>query len=239
VVAAAVLRRSRLWIRHYNRKNDRETEREISPQRLVHYRGNWYVERLLPRARSAAQLAVDAIRTAELREARARKSPPPSWTSTLARATASSPAARCSGPSLRFTPEAARWWPRKAGTEAARALRPRRSYLLEVPYSHDRELLMELLKFGADVEVLEPSELRRRVETRSGWLRSVTESGCRGALRARGSLDEIVENVALHALDLQPVAGAELGPFLRPCALRRSSSRRSNFATRSRVTASS
>ena len=54
---------------------------------------------------------------------------------------------------------------------------------------------------------------------RSGRLRSVTESGCRGALRARGSLDEIVEYVALHALDLQPVAGAELGPFLRPCAL--------------------
>src|SRR5882762_6822078 len=44
LVAAAVLRRSRLWIRHYNRKDDRETEREISPQRLVHYRGNWYVD---------------------------------------------------------------------------------------------------------------------------------------------------------------------------------------------------
>src|SRR5881396_2357734 len=54
---------------------------------------------------------------------------------------------------------------------------------------------------------------------RFGKPRSVTESGCRGALRARGSLDEIVENVALHALDLQPVAGAQLGPFLRPCAL--------------------
>src|SRR2546426_631684 len=34
LVAAAVLRRARLWIRHYNRKDDRETEREISPQRL-------------------------------------------------------------------------------------------------------------------------------------------------------------------------------------------------------------
>jgi len=28
--------------------------------------------------------------------------------------------------------------------------------------------------------------------------------------------DEIVENLALHALDLQPVAGAERGPFLGP-----------------------
>ncbi len=66
--------------------------------------------------------------------------------------------------SLRFTPEAARW-------VAAQIWHPKQrarfdedgSYLLEVPYSHDRELLMEILKFGADVEVLQPSELRRRV----------------------------------------------------------------------------
>src|SRR6186997_1639903 len=36
-IAAAVLKRSRLWIRHYNRKSDQQTEREVSPQRLVHY----------------------------------------------------------------------------------------------------------------------------------------------------------------------------------------------------------
>ena len=40
---------------------------------------------------------------------------------------------------------------------------PDGSYLLEVPYSHDRELLMEILKFGADVEVLAPDSLRGRV----------------------------------------------------------------------------
>jgi predicted DNA-binding transcriptional regulator YafY len=40
---------------------------------------------------------------------------------------------------------------------------PEGSYLLEVPYSHDRELLMEVLKFGADVEVLAPDSLRRAV----------------------------------------------------------------------------
>jgi predicted DNA-binding transcriptional regulator YafY len=35
--------------------------------------------------------------------------------------------------------------------------------VLEVPYSHDRELLMEILKFGADVEVLAPEALRQRL----------------------------------------------------------------------------
>ncbi len=37
------------------------------------------------------------------------------------------------------------------------------SYLLEVPYSDDRELVMEILKYASDVEVLSPSSLRTRV----------------------------------------------------------------------------
>ncbi|MGQ0544264.1 MAG: WYL domain-containing protein [Betaproteobacteria bacterium] len=65
---------------------------------------------------------------------------------------------------LRFTPEAARW-------VAAQSWHPKQrsrfeedgSYVLELPYSEDRELLMEILKFGADVEVLAPASLRSRV----------------------------------------------------------------------------
>lgn len=35
--------------------------------------------------------------------------------------------------------------------------------MLEIPYSDDRELLMDILRHGADVEVLEPPQLRKRV----------------------------------------------------------------------------
>src|SRR5687767_2211139 len=71
VIAAALLKRSRLWIRHYNRKEDRETEREISPQRLVHYRDNWYVDGYCHLREDLWSFAVDAIRGAEVRGARA------------------------------------------------------------------------------------------------------------------------------------------------------------------------
>ncbi|WP_213959596.1 WYL domain-containing protein, partial [Variovorax sp. dw_954] len=37
------------------------------------------------------------------------------------------------------------------------------SYVLEVPYSKDQELVMDVLRYGADVEVLAPSDLRKRV----------------------------------------------------------------------------
>ena len=40
---------------------------------------------------------------------------------------------------------------------------PDGSYLLEIPYADDRELLMYILRHGPDVEVLAPASLRGRV----------------------------------------------------------------------------
>jgi predicted DNA-binding transcriptional regulator YafY len=67
---------------------------------------------------------------------------------------------------LRFSEQRARWvaaeeWhpqQRASFDEAGR-------YVLEVPYSQDPELMMDILKHGPDVEVLEPTELRERVAT--------------------------------------------------------------------------
>ena len=63
-VANALLKRTRLRIRHYNRVEDRETEREISPQRLVHYRDNWYVDAWCHLRNDLRSFSVDAIREA-------------------------------------------------------------------------------------------------------------------------------------------------------------------------------
>ena len=66
---------------------------------------------------------------------------------------------------LRFTKHRAQWvedelWhPQQMATQE-----PDGSYLLKVPYSDDRELLGDILRFGADVQVLEPKELRAKVQ---------------------------------------------------------------------------
>src|SRR5207237_1305000 len=44
LIASAVLGRSRLKLTYWNRSRDEVTEREVSPQRLVHYRNNWYLD---------------------------------------------------------------------------------------------------------------------------------------------------------------------------------------------------
>ena len=35
--------------------------------------------------------------------------------------------------------------------------------MLEIPYADERELVMDILKHGADIEVLAPETLRQRV----------------------------------------------------------------------------
>ena len=163
-VAAAVLRRARLWIRHYNRKDDRETEREISPQRLVHYRGNWYVDGWCHLREDLRSFAVDALRAAELREARAKEIPAAALDTHLGSGYGIFSGKTVEWAQLRFTPEAARWVAAQSWHPNQRArFEPDGSYVLEVPYAHDRELLMEILKHGADVEVLAPDSLRSRV----------------------------------------------------------------------------
>jgi predicted DNA-binding transcriptional regulator YafY len=164
VTARAVLTRSRLWIRHYNRKENRETEREISPQRLVHYRDNWYVDGYCHRSEGLRTFAVDAIRAAELREARAKELPAAELDAHLGSGYGIFAGREVQWAKLRFTAEAARW-------VAAQSWHPDQksrfeengSYVLELPYANDRELLMEILKYGADVEVLAPASLRDRV----------------------------------------------------------------------------
>jgi len=65
---------------------------------------------------------------------------------------------------LKFTPEAARWvsaqsWHPKQRTRVEKD----GSFVLEVPYAEDRELVMEILKYGPDVEVISPEPLRKRI----------------------------------------------------------------------------
>jgi len=71
---------------------------------------------------------------------------------------------------LRFTPERARWVASEQWHPQQRSrFDADGSYLLELPYSDHRELVMDILKHGPEVEIVGPESLRKVV---------------RGALRA-------------------------------------------------------
>lgn len=164
VIAAGVLKRKRLWIRHYKRGDDRETEREISPQRLIHYRENWYVDGYCHMRNDVRSFAMDAIREAQLRDTRAKEIAKAELDEHLASGYGIFAGKNVEWATLKFTPQSARWVSAQIWHPKQRSrIEKDGTYVLEIPYSDDRELVMEIMKFGPDVEVLEPAALRRRV----------------------------------------------------------------------------
>jgi predicted DNA-binding transcriptional regulator YafY len=163
-VAQATLNRRRLKVRHYNRMEDRETERVISPQRLVHYRDNWYVDAYCHLREDLRSFAVDAIRAVDPLDERVKEVPKAELDEYLKSGYGIFAGKRVTWAKLRFSPLAARWVASQSWHSKQKcAFEADGSYLLEIPYSDDRELLMDILKFGSDVEVLEPPALRKRV----------------------------------------------------------------------------
>lgn len=164
LMADALTRRRRLFIAYRSRSRDEMTEREISPQRLVHYRDNWYVDAWCHLRKGLRSFAVERIHDAQPR-------PRPAINVAERRldnhfATAYGIFAGRPGETavLRFSPECARWvadeeWhPRQEGRFEADG-----SYELRIPYGDPRELVMDILKHGPRVEVLAPVALRQEV----------------------------------------------------------------------------
>ncbi len=164
VVATALLRRRRLHIRHYHRARDRETEREVSPQRLVYYRDNWYLDAWCHLRKDLRSFAVDAIRAAVLLDARAKEVPRAELDAYLSSGYGIFAGRQVEWAQLRFSAPAARWAAAQTWHPQQRAQADAEGrWVLELPYADDRELVMDILRYGADVEVLGPPDLRRRV----------------------------------------------------------------------------
>jgi len=164
IVAQAAMKRRRLHIKHYNRMEDRHTERDISPQRLVHYRDNWYVDAWCHLREDLRSFSVDAMQDAQLLDARAKEVPKRELDAFLQSGYGIFSGREVTWAKLRFSPKAARWVSKRSWHGKQRsAFDADGSYVLEFPYTDDRELLMDVLRHGEDVEVLEPASLRKRV----------------------------------------------------------------------------
>ncbi len=168
-VAGALAQRQRLQIRYFNRGADAHSERVVSPQRLAYYRDNWYLDAWCHLREALRTFALDAIEGATALDA----APLEVAEEELDRHYASSYGIFAGVPDqvavLRFSPERARWvskeqWHRD---QEGRFLDDG-CYELRVPYSSQLELVMDVLKYGPDVEVIAPKALREAVARRLG-----------------------------------------------------------------------
>jgi predicted DNA-binding transcriptional regulator YafY len=163
-VGVALFKRQRIEIQYYARASNEITLREISPQRLIHYRDNWYLDAWCHLRDGLRGFSLDGIRAITPVNKKAIDVSIKSLDQFLATSYGIFAGESKHTAKLKFTPERARWvaaelWhPEQRGS-----FNESGAYILEFPYSDDRELLLDIAKHGAAVEVISPKILRDKV----------------------------------------------------------------------------
>ncbi len=163
-VCTATLKRLRLRMTYQSRTKDERTEREVSPQRLVYYRANWYLDSWCHWRNGLRSFAVDMIQNAEVSDEAAAEVPVEALDEHLGDGYGILAGTAKHTAVLRFEPRVARWVSREVWhSRQTSEVEASGHLVLKVPYAQDHEITMDILRYGADVEVLAPEELRRRV----------------------------------------------------------------------------
>ncbi|MFT3761428.1 MAG: YafY family protein [Pseudoxanthomonas sp.] len=165
-VAAAVLERRQLAFEYRARSTDERTRRTVSPQRITHYRDNWYLDAWDHDRQALRSFAVDRIGNARVLNEAARDIGEDELKQHLASSYGIFSGEPKGWATIVFSARAARWvadeqWHSK---QQGRFLADGR-YELKVPYSASRELLMDVLHYGADAEIVEPASLREQARS--------------------------------------------------------------------------
>lgn len=166
-VASALLQRKRLSLTYIGRDRDEASKRDVSPQRLTHYRDNWYLDAWCHRAKELRIFALDRMLNAGVIDQAAQEIAEDQLDRHFASSYGIFAGIPCDTAVLRFSAERARWVAEEQGhpQQQSRFLDDGR-YELSLPYSDLRELVMDILKYGPDVEVIAPDTLVDEIKQR-------------------------------------------------------------------------
>ena len=167
LVAGALMQRRRLSMVYHGRERDAATQRTVSPQRLVHYRDNWYLDAWCHTRRGLRSFSLDRIRKGRDTGETAVDIDDERLDRHFAGAYGIFSGSPRNTAVLSFSPERARWvaeehWHR----DQQGRFREDGGFELRVPYNDPRELVMDILKHGPHVEVVRPASLRREIRAR-------------------------------------------------------------------------
>lgn len=163
-VMGALIGRQRLHISYHGRRKDDISERDISPQRLTQYRNSWYLDAWCHKASGLRSFSLERISDQSLLGEEAKEVP-----AKVLAGHFDSAYGIFSGPAehlaiLKFTAEMSRWiaeeqWhPDQKGSYDDEG-----AWTLQLPFSSPRELVMDIMRYGPEVEVISPDSLRDAV----------------------------------------------------------------------------
>lgn len=166
IVAAALLGQKRLQIDYYSRARDDVSEREVSPQLLIHYRGNWYLGAWCHKQNAMRSFSMDAIQKASVLPESSKAIAKRELKGFIGHGYGIFAGNEVRWAKLKFSAERARWVSRELWHPQQRTtLQNDGDLILEVPFTDIRELSMDILRHGRHVEVLAPEVLREEVKS--------------------------------------------------------------------------
>ena len=170
----ALLSRRCVDMTYYSRPTDSYSERRVSPQRLIYYRDNWYLDAWCHLREGLRSFSIDAIERLAISAEPAIEVDESELNRELESGYGIFSGSVTQQALLRFSPESARWVARETWHSEQRGEYDDEGfYLLRLPYSQDTELVMDILKHGPEVEVLEPPALRQKVRQRIDAMRDL------------------------------------------------------------------
>lgn len=160
----SINRGNRLLITYRSLGKTLACPRLVSPQTILRYRDNWYLDGFCHQKQALRCFAMSRILSARMVKEPAQAVPSDVLRGHYSHAFGIFTGQATRSATIRFTGVAAHeiphetWHPAQTGEK-----QPDGSYVLTVPYGNDTELVMDILKWGSDAEVLGPRELREKV----------------------------------------------------------------------------
>ncbi len=173
LLGSALVQRKRVWLRYFKRSDRTNSEREVSPQRLVNYRNTWYLDAWCHASDGLRRFALDAVQQARALDTRAK---PVALKDLEAELDAGygiygGAGAKVKWATLVFEADAAQWVANEEWhpQQTSRWLGPTEGegrYELKVPYVDATELMMDILRHGDSVRVASDKALASAVAKR-------------------------------------------------------------------------
>ena len=166
-VSNALLQRRRLHLRYLTRGRGEVGERDVSPQRLVHYRNTWYLDAWCHRVEALRRFALDAMQEADMLPTKAKDVAMKRVQAEMDAGYGIYAGGQQHWAVLVFNAQAAQWASREEWhpQQQSRWLEDG-SWEMTLPYVDDTELVMDLLRQGEQVRVASPPSLVQAVRSR-------------------------------------------------------------------------
>ncbi|NQD36538.1 WYL domain-containing protein [Permianibacter sp. IMCC34836] len=160
----ALQQRQQLQFEYFSRARNARELRMVSPQRLVLYRDNWYLDGWCHTRNALRTFALDAVQDCRRQKTPARELSDSELDQHFTHSYGIFSGAPAERAELLFSAEAARW-------VQAEVWHPEQTLQwladgrlqLQVPYANPTELLRDVLAWGEQVEVLAPASLRSTI----------------------------------------------------------------------------